>query len=62
MALRKEEQEQLDEERDRLPEEAKEMRKNFALMMLKKLDEQIRRGRITNSPRKDDSHGVSAGS
>lgn len=61
MPLRKEEQTRLDEERDRLTDEAKQMRRNFALMMLKKLDEQIGRGRITNSPRKD-SHGLSAGS
>jgi|688.fasta_scaffold1078688_2 hypothetical protein len=62
MALRKEEQARLDAERDRLPEEAKQMRRNFALMMLEKLDAQIRRGRITNSPRKDSRHGLSAGS
>lgn len=61
MALRPEEQERLDEARDSLTDEAKTMRRNFALMMLKKLDAQIQRGRIINSPRKD-SHGVSAGS
>jgi hypothetical protein len=60
MALRKEEQDQLDEERDHLPEEAKQLRQNFALMMLKKLDAQIGRGRIVDAPRKD-SHGSSPG-
>lgn len=61
MALRKEEQARLDEERDHLTDEAKELRRNFALLLLKKLDAQIRRGRITNAPRKD-FHGLSAGS
>lgn len=62
MALRKEEKARFDEERDHLSEETKELRRNFALMMLEKLDAQIRRGRITNSPRKDSPDGLSAGS
>lgn len=56
MALLPEDNARLEDERDCLPEEAKELRRNFARLMLKKLDAQITRGRITNAPRKD-THG-----
>lgn len=61
MALSKGQKKRAEETQSEWSDEAKKLRRNFALMMLEKLDAQIRRGRITNSPRKD-SYGVSAGS
>lgn len=59
--LRKDEQTRLEDEQNHMPEEAKELRRNFARLMLAKLDAQIQRGRITDVPRKD-SHDLSPGS
>jgi hypothetical protein len=62
MALGKDAQTRLEETRGQLTKDAKQLRRNFALMLLEKLDAQIRRGRIANSPRKDSHDGLSAGS
>lgn len=61
MGLNKQQKQRAEETQSEWSDEAKRLRRNFAVLMLEKLDAQIRRGRITNSPRKD-SHGVSAGS
>ncbi len=62
MGLNKEQEQRAKETQSEWSEEAKRLRRNFALMMLEKLDAQIKRGRITPSPRKDSLHGLSAGS
>jgi hypothetical protein len=61
MALRKSARARLANTNAGLSVAARRMRRNFARLLLAKLDAQIRRGRIINSPRKD-SHGLSAGS
>jgi hypothetical protein len=61
MALSKDARARLTQVRDGLSPQAKRLRRNFAQLLLGKLDAQLGRGKFTNSPRKDED-GLPTGS